>query len=693
MKNDYRPEQIRNVALIAHGSAGKTSLSEAMLYDSGAIKRLGKVEEGNTVSDYDPEELRRKMSVNTSVLPCEWNGHKLNVLDTPGYMDFVGEVLGALRVCEGAIVVVDAASGVEVGTEMVWSYADERNLPRLVFINKMDRENADFLRVVNEIAEKFEVTVIPIQLPVGSQSSFTGVVDLLRMKAFIGPEAKEEDVPAELAELAEEYRIKMVEAAAESDDELIMKYLEGEELTEEEIKGGLAFGVKNRKFVLALCGAATMDIGARQLLDAIIDFLPSPAEAEVKAKNPATGEEEVLEVHEGAPLATLVFKTFADPYVGKLTYLRVYSGVMASDSRVFNPRSREEERIGQLFFLRGKEQIPTKQINPGDIGAVAKLGATVTGDTLCDKGHPLVLPGIKYPEPLFSVAVKPKTKADLDKMSNVLARLVEEDPTLQVRRELSTGETILSGMGESHVDIAVRKLQQKFGVSVETSLPKVPYRETITKVAKAQGKYKKQTGGRGQYGDVWLRLEPLPRGSGFEFAEEIFGGAVPKQYIPAVEKGLKEAIQSGVLAGFPVVDIRAVLYDGSYHPVDSSEIAFKIATHLGFKKAMEQAGPVLLEPIMNVTITVPEQFMGDVLGDLNTKRARVLGMDQKKGTAIIKAQVPLAEMQRYATELRSLTQGRGVFTMEFSHYEEVPAHLAQAIIEKARKEKEAQEKK
>jgi len=693
MRNDYRPEQIRNVAIIAHGSAGKTSLSEALLYDSGAIKRLGKVEEGNTVSDYDPEELRRRMSVNTSVLPCEWKDHKINILDTPGYMDFVGEVLGALRVCEGAIVVVDAASGVEVGTEMVWSYADERNLPRLVFINKMDRENADFLRTVQEIAEKFETTVIPIQLPVGKQSEFKGVIDLLKMKAFIGPEANEEEIPAELADLAEEYRIKMVEAAAESDDELIMKYLEGEELTEEEIKNGLAFGVKNRKFVLALCGAATMDIGGRALLDAIVDYLPSPAEVEVKAQNPATGEEEILEVNEAAPLAVLVFKTFADPYVGKLTYFRVYSGVMSSDSRVFNARSREEERIGQLFFLRGKEQTPTKRVGPGDIGAVAKLSATLTGDTLCDKGHPLVLPGIKYPEPLFSVAVKPKTKADLDKMSNVLARLVEEDPTLQVKRELSTGETILSGMGESHVDIAVRKLQQKFGVNVETSLPKVPYRETITKVAKAQGKYKKQTGGRGQYGDVWLRLEPLPRGSGFEFAEEIFGGAVPKQYIPAVEKGLKEAIQSGVLAGFPVVDIRAVLYDGSYHPVDSSEIAFKIATHLGFKKAMEQAGPVLLEPIMNVTITVPDQFMGDVLGDLNTKRAKVTGMEQRKGTAIIKAQVPLAEMQRYATELRSLTQGRGVFTMEFSHYEEVPAHLAQSIIEQARREKEAQEKK
>jgi elongation factor G len=684
-----KPELIRNVALIAHGGAGKTSLSEALLYDSGAIKRLGKVEEGNTVSDYDPEEIRRRMSVNTSILPCEWRGCKINVLDTPGYMDFVGEVLGALRVCDAAIVVVDASAGVEVGTEMVWSYADERQLPRFVFINKMDRENADFLRVVGEVAEKFGVNVIPIQLPLGSQATFSGVVDLIKMKAYVGPEAKEEEIPSNLKDLAEEYRTKLLEAAAESEDELIMKYLEGEPLTEEEIKRGLAFGVKNRKFVLALCGAATMDIGGRQLLDAIVDFFPSPAEIEVRV-----GEDgEVLKADENGPLAALIFKTFADPYVGKLSYFRVYSGVMYSDSRVFNPRTGEEERIGQLFFLRGKEQFPVKQVGPGDLGVVAKLTVTVTGDTLCDKSHPVVLPGIKYPEPLFSVAVAPKTKADLDKLSNVLNRLVEEDPTLQVKREFSTGETILSGMGESHVDIAIRKLQDKFGVGVVTSLPKVPYRETITKVARAQGKYKKQTGGRGQYGDVWLRLEPLPRGAGFEFAEEIFGGAVPKQYIPAVEKGLREAIQSGVLAGFPVVDIKAVLYDGSYHPVDSSELAFKIATHLGFKKAMEQAGPILLEPIMNVTVTVPEQFTGDVLGNLNTKRARVMGIEQKKGTAVIKAQVPLAEMQRYATELRSLTQGRGIFSMEFSHYEEVPPHIAQVIIEQARKEREQQEKK
>ncbi len=684
-----KPELIRNVALISHGGAGKTSLSEALLYDSGAIKRLGKVEEGNTVSDYDPEEIRRRMSVNTSILPCEWRGCKINILDTPGYMDFVGEVLGALRVCDAAIVVVDASAGVEVGTEMVWSYADERQLPRFVFVNKMDRENADFLRVVGEVAEKFGVNVIPLQLPLGSQAAFSGVVDLIRMKAYVGPEAKEEEIPSDLKDLAEEYRTKLLEAAAESEDELIMKYLEGEALTEEEIRRGLAFGVKNRKFVLALCGAATLDIGGRQLLDAIVDYFPSPAEIEVKV-----GEDgEVLKADENGPLAALIFKTFADPYVGKLSYFRVYSGVMQSDSRVFNPRSGEEERIGQLFFLRGKEQFPVKQVGPGDLGVVAKLTASVTGDTLCDKNHPITLPGIKYPEPLFSVAVAPKTKADLDKLSNVLSRLVEEDPTLQVKREFSTGETILSGMGESHVEIAVRKLQDKFGVGVVTSLPKVPYRETITKVARAQGKYKKQTGGRGQYGDVWLRLEPLPRGAGFEFAEEIFGGAVPKQYIPAVEKGLKEAIQSGVLAGFPVVDIRAVLYDGSYHPVDSSELAFKIATHLGFKKAMEQAGPILLEPIMNVTVTVPEQFTGDVLGNLNTKRARVMGIEQKKGTAVIKAQVPLAEMQRYATELRSLTQGRGIFSMEFSHYEEVPPHIAQAIIEQARKEREQQEKK
>jgi elongation factor G len=686
---EYSTEQLRNIALLSHGSAGKTSLAEALLFNTGAITRLGKVDEGTTVSDYDEEEIRRRISLNTSIIPCEWNGYKINVLDTPGYLDFVGEVKGAVRVVEGALILLDAAAGVEVGTDLVWGYANEQNLPRLVFINKMDRENANFKRCLEALKQKFEASFIPIQLPIGSQADFEGVVDLIAMKAYLGSQAKEGEIPVHLRDEANDYRLQLLEAAAESEDELIVKYLEGAELTEEEIRRGLKARVMAGNVVPVLCGSATANIGIQPLLQAIIAYLPSPAEAgEIVGTNPATGEKETLQPNEMNPLAALAFKTLADPYVGKLTYFRVYSGLMESDSRVFNSRSGQEERIGQLYILRGKTQIPTDRIRAGDIGAVAKLANTSTGDTLCDKGHPIVLPPPTFPKPVFSAAVHPKTKADLDKMSTTLARLVEEDPTLRVEREPSTGETILSGMGESHIDIAAKRLYQKFGVNITTSIPKVPYRETITKTASAQGRHKKQTGGRGQFGDVFIRFEPLPRGSGFEFVDEIHGGVVPNQYIPAVEKGLREIMEKGVLAGYPTTDFRAVLYDGSYHPVDSSEISFKLAAHLAFKKGIPEAGPVLLEPIMNVTITIPEEFTGDVLGDLNSKRARVQGMEQRRGMTIITAQAPLAEMQRYATDLRSMTQGRGIHTMEFSHYEEVPSHIAQRIIEEAQREAE-----
>jgi len=680
---EYSIDRIRNVALLSHGGAGKTSLAEAMLYNTGAIKRLGKVDEGTTVSDYDPEEIRRHISVNTSLIPCEWREHKINVLDTPGYADFVGEMKGATRVADGCVIVVDATSGVEVGTELVWKYADERDLPRLVFVNKMDRDNANFGRTLNQLREAFEGNFVALQLPVGEGEGFEGLIDLVTMKAYVG---EKKDIPPELLEEARSFQQALVEAAAEAEDELIVKYLEGEELTAEEMRRGLVAGTKARSVILVLCGSATQVVGSQALLDAIVEYLPSPAEREVRARSPLSGLEESLEVSLASPLAALVFKTFADPYVGKLTYFRVYTGVMESDSRVLNASRNKEERIGQLFHLRGKEQEAVKSISTGDIGAVAKLQATSTGDALCDKDHPLLLPEIGFPHPVYSAAIKPKTKADLDKMGTALARLVEEDPTLQVSREQDTGETILSGMGESHVEIAARRLERKFGVEIETDVPKVPYKETIRSTASAEGKYKKQTGGRGQYGVVQLRLEPLPRGQGFEFVDDIFGGAIPRNFIPAVEKGLKEAIQSGVLAGYPAIDFRAVLYDGKYHPVDSSEIAFRIAASLGFKKAMEEANPVLLEPIMQLAITVPEEFMGDVLGDLNSKRARVMGMEQSGGLSVITAQAPLAEIQRYATDLRSMTQGRGHFTMEFDHYEEVPDHIAQEIIARAREE-------
>jgi len=682
---EYSVDRIRNVVLLSHGGAGKTSLAEVMLYNTGAIKRLGKVDEGTTVSDYDPEEIRRHISVNTSLIPCEWCDHKINVLDTPGYADFVGEMKGATRVADGCIIVVDATSGVEVGTELVWKYADERDLPRLVLVNKMDRDNADFGRTLNQLRAAFEGNFVPLQLPMGVGEGFEGLIDLITMKANVD---EKKDIPPELSEEARSFQQALVEAAAEAEDELIVKYLEGEELTAEEIRRGLVAGTKAKSVILVLCGSATQVVGSQALLDAIVEYLPSPVEREVRARSPLSGLEETLEVRPTSPLAALVFKTFADPYVGKLTYFRVYTGVMESDSRVLNASRNEEERIGQLFHLRGKEQEAVKSISTGDIGAVAKLQATSTGDTLCDKDHPLLLPEIGFPHPVYSAAIKPKTKADLDKMGTALARLVEEDPTLRVSREQDTGETILSGMGESHVEIAARRLERKFGVEIETDVPKVPYKETVRSTASAEGKHKKQTGGRGQYGVVQLRLEPLPRGQGFEFVDDIRGGAIPHNFIPAVEKGLKEAIQKGVLAGYPAIDFRAVLYDGKYHPVDSSEIAFKTAASLGFKKAMEEANPVLLEPIMQLAITVPEEFMGDVLGDLNSKRARVMGMDQSGGLSVITAQAPLAEIQRYATDLRSMTQGRGYFTMEFDHYEEVPDHIAQEVIARARAEEE-----
>jgi elongation factor G len=689
--NEYKADKIRNVVLVGHSSSGKTSLAEALLFNTGAVTRLGKVDDNTSVSDFDPEEQRRKISINTSLLPCEWNGYKINVLDTPGYIDFVGEVKAALRVAEIAIVVVDAVSGIEVGTELVWQYCDELKLPRVIFINKLDRENSDFDRVLTQLRERFGKSVVPLQIPIGKEANFKGQVNVASQKAFLGHDSQDSPVPADMtARLAEE-RAKLMEVAAEADDALIEKFLGGEELTHEEMRTGLKAGLRAGTVVPVLCGAATANIGIPYILKFLADYAPSPADVPIVAKNPVTNQDEKLTASDNGPLAAFIFKTMADPFVGKLTYFRVYSGVMESNSTAHNTRSGADERIGQLYIMRGKEQIPIKRVNAGDIGAIAKLADAQTNDTFCDKGHPLVLPKIVYPNPVYSVALTPKTKTDLDKMGSALQRLAEEDPTLRVYREPDTNETIMSGMGDSHVDVAVKRLKQKFGVDLLTSVPKIPYKETITKTVKVQGRHKKQTGGRGQFGDTWIRFEPLPRGSGFEFAEEIFGGSVPNSFIPAVEKGMREILQKGVLAGYPTTDFRAVLYDGSYHPVDSSEIAFKLAAHKAFKNGIPQAGPVLLEPIMNLTIVIPEQFMGDVMGDMNTKRGRVLGMDQKGAWSIVNAQAPLAEIQRYATDLRSMTQGRGYFTMEFSHYDTVPAHIAQQIIEKAKKERAGEE--
>ncbi len=687
---DYAVEQMRNVVLLGHGSSGKTSLSEAILFDAGAISRLGRVEDKNTTSDYDEEEQARGFSVNCSVLPFEWRGCKVNLLDAPGYLDFVGEVKAAIRAADAGVLVICAASGVEVGAELHWRFLEEEKRPRLVFVNKMDRDNASFERALEALRTKFDARFVPIQLPIGAQAAFRGVVDLIEMKAYLA-DGQEAEVPPEMRAAAEAARTEMMEFAAEVDDELMLKYLDGEELTNDEIRRALAEGSARGEFVLVLTGSATKNVAIPQLLDAIVAYLPDPTRVPRTAVNLATNEEVSLTADPNGPLVVQVFKTLADPFVGKLSYLRVYSGTLYSDSRVWNSRANEEERIGQLYMVRGKEQSPIPTIKAGDIGVVTRLGVTTTNDTLCDRGAPYQMPRVTYPEPLYSVAVFPKTKADLDKLGVSLSRLVEEDPTLRVERNTETNETILSGMGESHIQIATRRLAQKFGVEVETDLPKIPYRETITKVSSAQGRHKKQTGGRGQFGDVYCRFEPLERGAGFEFVSEIFGGAVPKQYIPAVEKGIREIMQTGVIAGYPTVDFRCVIYDGSYHPVDSSELSFKLAAHLAFRNAIPQAGPVLLEPIYKIVVTVPEEFMGDILGDLNTRRAQVLGMEQSRGNGIITALVPLAEIQRYATDLRSMTQGRGMYTMEFVRYDIVPAHLVEKI--KAEAEKRAEKEK
>jgi elongation factor G len=681
----YGLEKIRNVVLLSHAGAGKTSLSEAILFNAGAINRLGKVDEGTTTSDYDPDEIKRKISINLSLLPLEWRDAKLNLIDTPGYSDFVGEVKAAIRVSEGAMIVICAASGVQVGSEQVWDYCEENNLPRLIFINKMDRENADFFRTVEEVQARFGRRCLPVQLPIGAQKDFQGVVDLLTLKSYVGSPAKETEIPSSLQPQVNSFREKLVEAIAETEDRLIEKYLGGEELSWEELKNGLRQATISGSVVPILTGSALQNIGINWLMDAIYDYLPSPKEREVIITTDST--EQRIEPSAEAPLAALVFKTSADPYVGKLTYFRVYTGAIESNSQVWNAQRGSTERIGQLFMLRGKTQEPVSQVKAGDIGAVAKLSLTSTGDTLCQQDKPVKIAPIVFPEPIFGEAVYPKTKADLDKLGEALSRITEEDPTLRTHREADTGETILSGIGETHLEVAAEKMLRKFGVGVNLETPKVPYKETITTTAKAEYKHKKQTGGHGQYGHVFLELEPLPRGSGNQFAERIVGGAIPKNYIPAVEKGVNEAMQEGVLARYPVVDIKTTLYDGSFHPVDSSEICFKIAGAQALKKGLAQAQPILLEPIMNLKVTVPSDLTGDIIGDLNTKRARVLGMNPEGNTNVIEAQVPLAEVLRYAIDLKSMTQGRGSYTLEFSHYEEVPPHLTQKIIAERQAEK------
>ena len=674
--------EVRNVILLSHSGAGKTSLAEALLFRAGAISRLGKATDGTATSDFEPEELRRHISISLSILTFEKDGFKLNLLDAPGYADFAGEVKAGIRAADAALVLVCASSGVEVGTEQVWGHLDEAGLPRMVVINKMDRENADFFRSLEQVRARLGPQCHPIQLPIGSQASFRGVVDLISGKVTDGGG----DVPADMAGAVSSYREKLVEAVAEQDDALLAKYLDSGSLSEQEVKAGLRAAAISGRIVPVAATSGLRETGIVSLLEAMKLCSPSPQNRPpVPAKELTSQQEIKLPPDPSGPLAALAFKTTADPYVGRLTYLRVFSGTLASDSVVQNATKGKTERIGQLYRVRGKTQEAVPQLAAGDIGAVAKLAETGTGDTLCGRDRPLTLDPIAFPNPVFTLAVQPKTKADLDKMMTALNRICDEDHTLKMKRDGDTGETVLSGLGEAHLEVAVEKMKRKFGADILTELPKVPYRETITVPTQVEYKHKKQTGGHGQYGHVFLELTPLARNSGVEFTEKIVGGSVPREYIPGVEKGVMEAVQQGAIAGYPLVDVRITLYDGSYHDVDSSNMAFQIAGSHALRKGVSQAQPALLEPIGNLKVTVPATAAGDVIGDLNGKRARVLGMTPEGAYTVIEAQAPLSEMRRYATDLRSLTQGQGTFTVEFSHYEPMPAHVAQRIIAEAAK--------
>ena len=679
----YRAEQIRNVALISHVGAGKTSLVDAALFDSGAVTRQGKVDEGSSISDYDPDELKRHISLNAKVLPVEWKNHKINFIDTPGYADFVGEVKAGLRVADAALVVVTAEKGVEVGTELTWQYADERNLPRMVLINKLDRENTSFDTALKSLRDQFGLKVVPLQIPIGEQSSFRGVVDLVSQKGYTfegGNKVQEIAIPAELQESIGSYREQLIESAVESDDEIMEKFLEGEELSDEEILSVIKKGTRSGQLIPVLCGAGSKNIAVQTLLDAVVDYLPAASDAlpeDAKAFDDT--------------LSMFVYKTAA-AQVGTISYFRVYSGTLKPDTHVYNVQTRADERIGQLITTRGKTQEPATEIPAGDFGAVTKLTNTHTGDTLAgSKDVTTALDPINFPEPCYTIAVYPRSQADLDKMGNALNRAAEEDRTLRVTRDPDTAEVLLSGMGESHLQIVIEGIKRKFGVDLESRDQRISYRETIRKKTRANGRHKRQSGGHGQFGDVWLEIEPLPVGSEetFVFEDKIVGGVVPGQYIPGVEKGVRESLRRGFISGNPMLYVKVALVDGKYHPVDSSAQSFEIAGSLGMQEAVPLASPTILEPVMTVTITVPESNMGDVMSDINTKRGRVLGMTPTgNNLQQITANVPQAELLHYATDLRSITQGRGSFKMEFYQYEEVPGNVQQEIITNYKKAQE-----
>ena len=684
-------DQLRNVVLVAHGGAGKTSLAEAVLLQAGVIKRRGHVEDGNTVMDFEPEEIKRQSSISTGLHQYVWNKHVSNIIDTPGDQNFFADTKSCMQGADSAVVVLDVVDGVKVQTEQAWNFAEDLKMPCVIFINKLDRERADFFRAFKDASKCFETKPIALQLPIGSEESFKGVVDLIGNTAYIynaEGERKETDVPVDMKESVEKERETLVENIAETDDELLERYLEGESIPEEDIRAALRKGTLSRSFVPVLCGSAINSIGVDLLMNFINETLPSPIDhGPWKAVDPDSGEEIERAVDPDAPFSALVFKTVTDPYSGRLSIFKIVSGNLGGDGNFYNVNKGSKERFSQLLIVVGKEQKVTSEAGPGAIVAVAKLKDTTTGDTLCSEESKIKFNYTEPLPPLISFAIQPKSTGDEDKIFASLSKILEEDIALKLTRNAETKEILLSGMGQVHIAAAAEKLKRKFNVEVNLNQPKVPYKETIKKKVRVQGKHKKQTGGHGQYGVCWIQLEPLPRGKGFEFVDAIVGGAIPKTYIPAVEKGIIEASQKGILAGFPCIDFRVILDDGSFHAVDSSEMAFKIAGSLAYRKAAEEAQSVLLEPIMDVTITAPDEFMGDIMGDLNSRRGRVLGMDSKDKNQVIRANVPMAEFLTYAPDLNSMTGGRGMFTMELSRYDEVPAQIAQKVIEEIKKDK------
>jgi elongation factor G len=682
---EYKTEAIRNIVLASHSSAGKTMLVEALANFTGVTTRMGQVEDGTTISDYDDEETRRGISLFTSLVPIEYKNVKLNLFDTPGYTDFIGEVISAMRVADGTLILVDSVAGLEVGTEMALQYSEQFKLPRLLLINKMERENANFEKALQSIQEHVETRLLPIQIPWGERADFKGVIDLMTMKAFEGDKKEGVEIPAEYQDQAAEAHLALVEAAAEGEDDLLEKYFENGDLTDKEIMRGLRSTILAGNFIPVMVSAGVHKIGLAPLLEVLTNLMPSPADVAPVVATTPKGEEITLAAKDDGPLAAFVWKTTADPFVGKQTFFRVYSGIMKADVRIWNADKEEEERLAGMQVPRGKEGSPVNLLHSGDIGLVAKLSVTTTGDTLCEKDYPLTLPQAEYPNALYQVALFPKTQSDAAKLSNTLSRLCEEDMTLSWHNEHATRQTILQGMGDQHIDVAIRRAENKFQLGLNTEEPKVPYEERITRENAAMYRHKKQTGGAGQFGEVHLRVLPLTD-EDFEFSNDVFGGSVSNNYMASIEKGIRNVMKDGVVAGYPVHNVKVSVYDGKEHPVDSKPIAFEIAGREAFKLAFKGANPVLYEPIMKVKVIVPESNMGDVLGDMNSRRARVQGMDTQKGRSTVTANVPLSEMLRYTTILRSMTGGRGYFTMEFDHYEMVPQHLAQEIIEAKKRE-------